>query len=59
MGGEWIARPLSSKKKAQILDIREDWGALLAARGLQFFTVSDTHGGFDSGPAGHAGWSGS
>jgi hypothetical protein len=30
MGGKWIARPLSSKEKAQILDIREDWGALLA-----------------------------
>lgn len=41
MGGIWIARPLSSKEKAQILDIREDWGAPLADH---FWRLED--GGF-------------
>jgi len=40
-GSIWIARPLSSKEKAKILDIREDWGAPLADH---FWRLED--GGF-------------
>jgi len=31
LGKEWIVRPLNTKEKGQILDIREDWGTKIAA----------------------------